>query len=85
MEVIVFSAKSCGFCHQQSEFLKRNGVEFIEKDVMADKTVFQEFQSLGGTGTPFTIVKRDGAIASKITGFNKDKLVQDLGIEELNG
>jgi glutaredoxin len=80
MEVIVFSTKTCGFCHQQNEFLRQHGVNFIEKDVIAEKESFQEFKSLGGAGTPFTIVKKDGVITSQIIGFNKPKLVQKLGI-----
>lgn len=74
MEIIVYSSGSCSFCKRQKEFLVKNGVVFIEKDIHESKDVFQEFKDLGGFGTPFTIIKENGVITEKVIGFNRAKL-----------
>ncbi|TYR78888.1 glutaredoxin family protein [Priestia megaterium] len=78
MEVIVYSTKSCGYCEQQKEFLLANGVNFQEVDIRENEDNFKEFKALGGLGTPLTVKKENGKITSKIMGFNKKKLSEEI-------
>ncbi|CAM4186661.1 glutaredoxin [Bacillus manliponensis] len=78
MEVIVYSAKSCSYCERQKEFLLAKGIYFKEVDIRESEQNFNEFKSLGGTGTPFTVKRVDGQVVSKILGFDKEKLLEEL-------
>lgn len=78
MEIIVYSQSHCGYCVKQKEFLIENRIEFEERDINQNKEYFDEFKSLGGFGTPFTVKKENGEIVSKISGFIKDKLLKEL-------
>ncbi|MGE7692077.1 glutaredoxin family protein [Lysinibacillus sp. NPDC097214] len=77
MEVIVYSSNRCGFCAKQNEYLTENGVVFEEKDIN-NAVFFQELKELGGTGVPFTIVKKAGGNVSTIAGFDREKLSEIL-------
>ncbi|BDG47344.1 MULTISPECIES: glutaredoxin family protein [Parageobacillus] len=78
MEVIVYSTKNCIYCKKQKEFLTEKGIEFEERDIHENEEYFREFKALGGYGTPFTIKKENGIIVSKIMGFNREKLLDEL-------
>ena len=57
------------------EFLSQKGVEFVEKNVRADKTALQELLDLGFQSTPVTII--DG---QSVVGFDQQKIIELLGI-----
>ncbi|MFB5167164.1 MULTISPECIES: glutaredoxin family protein [Parageobacillus] len=78
MEIVVYSTKNCIYCKKQKEFLMGQGIEFEERDIHENEEYFREFKALGGYGTPFTIKKENGIIVSKITGFNREKLLAEL-------
>ncbi|BBW98441.1 glutaredoxin family protein [Geobacillus icigianus] len=78
MEIIVYSTKHCIYCKKQKQFLLGKGMAFEERDIHENEEFFQEFKELGGYGTPFTIIKENGNIVSKILGFNQKKLEDEL-------
>lgn len=78
MEVTVYSMEKCSFCHKQRDFLKRLGIDFVEKDIQKSKKYQDELTELGGKGTPFTIIKENEDIVAIITGFNQMRLVEAL-------
>lgn len=55
-----------------------DGINFEEYDIHDNKEYFQEFEELGGRGTPFTIKKENGVIVAKIVGYKKDQLLKEL-------
>lgn len=57
------------------EFLSQKGVQFVEKNVRADKTALKELLDQGFQSTPVTII--DG---QSIVGFDQAKLVELLGL-----
>jgi glutaredoxin 3 len=57
------------------EFLSQKGVEFVEKNVRADKTALQELLDQGFQSTPVTII--DG---QSVVGFDQAKIIELLGI-----
>lgn len=78
MEIIVYSQAHCGYCNMVREFLEKKDVTFKEVEIHSSKEVYDEFESLGGRATPYIIKKVDGEIVSKIVGFNKVKLLEEL-------
>jgi len=57
------------------EFLSQKGVQFVEKNVRADKAALKELLDLGFQSTPVTII--DG---QSVVGFDQTKIVELLGI-----
>ncbi len=78
MEIIVYSSGNCSFCKRQKEFLNEKGVQYTEKDIHESEEILQEFKDLGGYGTPFTIIKEDGVIKTKIMGFNRHQIMSEI-------
>ncbi len=64
------------FCGKVKEFLSRNNIAFVDRDVTKDDAALNELQKLGFMTTPVTVV--DGQV---IVGFDQDKLKSALGIE----
>jgi len=58
------------------EFLSQKGVEFVEKNVRADKAALKELIDMGFQSTPVTIV--DG---EAVVGFDQIKIMELIGIE----
>jgi glutaredoxin 3 len=58
------------------EFLSQKGVEFVEKNVRADKAALKELIGMGYQSTPVTIV--DG---EAVVGFDQIKIMELIGIE----
>jgi len=81
VEIIVYSSSSCGHCIRQKEFLDEQGIDFTEKDIRKNKKYFEEFLELGGGGTPFTIIKENNEIKTKLLGFNKERLLKTINNE----
>lgn len=60
MEVIVFGMENCAGCTTVKNVLKKEGVEFIERDVM-NVDHMEEAQKHGVRSVPTTVVKtKDG-------------------------
>ena len=57
------------------EFLSQKGVEFVEKNVRADKAALKELLDQGFQSTPVTII--DG---QSVVGFDQAKIIELLGI-----
>jgi glutaredoxin-like YruB-family protein len=75
-KVIVYSQPTCGYCKMLKEFLAENKIKYEDKDVTADPKAMEEFQEMGHTGTPVTII--DG---KTIVGFKVEELKKALKIE----
>lgn len=57
------------------EYLSRNGVQFVERDVRADPQAVEELIGLGSRSTPTTLVGGEVVI-----GFDRLRLDQLLGL-----
>jgi glutaredoxin 3 len=57
------------------EFLSQKGVEFVEKNVRADKAALKELLDQGFQSTPVTII--DG---QAVVGFDQAKIMELLGL-----
>jgi glutaredoxin 3 len=57
------------------EFLSQKGVEFVEKNVRADKAALKELLDQGFQSTPVAII--DG---QAVVGFDQVKIMELLGL-----
>ena len=74
MNVVVYTTPTCGYCHQAKQFLARQGVPFVEKNVAADRRAATEMVRLSGQqGVP--VITVDGQV---VVGFNLPRLRQLL-------
>jgi|GEM_PF-1355693 len=68
-ELTVYTNPRCGYCKRLEAFLDKNKVPYTRKDVTSDEIASKEFYELGGSGTPFSILKtKEGT--QKIKGYN---------------
>ena len=73
--VIVYTQPGLGPCHKEVEFLSQKGVNFVEKNVRADKAALQELLDKGFQSTPVTII--DG---ESVVGFDQEKISKLLDL-----
>jgi len=73
--VVVYTQPGWGPCHKEVEFLSQKGVEFVEKNVRADKDAMKELIDQGFQSTPVTII--DG---KSVVGFDQLKIMELLGL-----
>ncbi|MCX7142333.1 MAG: glutaredoxin family protein [Proteobacteria bacterium] len=57
-EIIVYSTPFCGPCDKLKQYLAKNGVQFIAKDLMMDEEAADHIDSLGIRSSP--VLEVDG-------------------------
>jgi glutaredoxin len=78
MQITVYSSESCIFCRQLKEWFLSEGIEFENRDISKEKKFHDEFVAHGGTGIPLTIFEKSNGDINKITGMNKNKILEAL-------
>ena len=74
MNVTVYTTPTCPFCYQAKEFLSRQKVPFVEKNVAADRQAAMEMVRVSGQqGVP--VITVDGQV---VIGFDQPRLMQLL-------
>lgn len=74
MNVTVYTTPTCSFCYQAKQFLSREGVSYMEKNVAADRQAAMEMVRISGQqGVP--VITVDGQV---VVGFNLPRLKQLL-------
>ena len=77
-KIRVFTTPVCPYCFTLKEFLKDNNIEFEEVDVANDEKARQEMIDKSGQMSA-PVVEIDGQI---IVGFDREKIIETLRIEE---
>ncbi len=71
-QVTVYSTRTCPWCDRTKEYLKKNNVPFVDKDVSTDRAAAREMvQRSGQQGVP-VITTRDDVIV----GFDQVRLAR---------
>ncbi len=84
-KVIVYSTSWCAFCHTEMQWLEKLGVDFVAKDIEADKAAYEELMSKNGgsfSGVPVTDIAGE-----LVLGFDRPKLqaaMEKAGIKQAN-
>ncbi len=75
-KVKVYSTPACPWCIRAKQFLKDNSIIFEDIDVSTDQSAGEEMvKKSGQMGVP--VLDIEGEI---ITGFDKEKIKQSLGL-----
>ena len=75
--VKVYTTQTCPYCTMVKNFLKENGVEFVEKNVAIDRAAAVEMvEKSGQMGVP--VLDINGEI---LIGFNRDVIKKSLNLE----
>jgi len=76
--VIIYSTPTCHFCHAAKDFFKEHNIPFTDHDVLADQSKRAELiEKSGQMGVPVILVGNE-----VVVGFDKEQLVELLGINE---
>lgn len=54
--VVLYSTQSCRYCRSTRDFLDRNEVPFVERDVELSPSAAREHRALGAFGVPVVLV-----------------------------
>jgi glutaredoxin 3 len=74
MKVVIYTTPTCAYCHQAKQFLSRQGVPFVEKNVAVDRQAAGEMVRISGQqGVP--VITVDGKV---VIGFDQPRLRQLL-------
>ncbi len=71
-KVILYSTTWCAFCRTEEQYFQKLGVEYVKKDVEADKEAYEELMGkIGGNfqGVPVTDIAGD-----IVLGFDRHKI-----------
>jgi glutaredoxin len=78
--VILYGASWCGACHEAAAYMKKKGINFIEKDIEKDPNAEREMRSklakVGKNTASIPVLDVRGKI---LVGFNAQVLDQALG------
>lgn len=80
-KVTIYSTTWCAFCKTEKQYLDKLGVEYIEKDIEADKSAYEELMSKSDgnyRGVPVTDI--DGDL---VLGFDRPKIDALLAAKNL--
>jgi len=74
--ITIYSTPTCHFCHMAKDFLNEKGIPFTDYNVAQDAVKRQEMiQLTGQLGVPVIVIND-----TIMVGFDKDRLMQKLGI-----
>jgi glutaredoxin len=78
--VIIYGASWCSACHEAAAYLKRKGVNFVEKDIEVDPNAAREMQAklahAGKRGGSIPVIDVRGKV---MVGFNQQEVDSALG------
>lgn len=70
--VLLYRTSWCGHCKRAAEYMRRNNVAFVERDVEANPSFGAEFKKLGARGVPFIVIGN-----KTMAGFNETQFALD--------
>ena len=80
-KVIIYSTPACGYCGIAKDFFLENKIEYTEYDVAADEERRNEMvEKTGQMGVPVIMIGEEGEESEVITGFDKNRISQLLGL-----
>ncbi len=79
--VTIYTTSTCHFCHLAKNFFQEKGVQYSEKNVETDMVAQKEMiEKTGQFGVPVIEISEEGQNPSFIIGFEREALIQQLGI-----
>jgi glutaredoxin-like YruB-family protein len=76
--LIIYTQPTCGFCQELKDYLKKNNIEYQEKDITKDRAAWAELvNKYKARATPLVVYGDKSML-----GFNPDDLQKMIGAEE---
>jgi glutaredoxin 3 len=82
MDITIYSTSTCSYCHALSKWLDEQKMVYKKIVTDQDPEGMAEFMSVndGMISVPLTIIKDQTGNETKISGFDKEKFKQVLGV-----
>lgn len=82
MKITVYTINDCKFSQAEKEYLKKNNVEFEEKNLETNRDFLTEMLAVSNNfaGTPVTKIEKDSGEAIVLKGFTQEEFDKALGI-----
>lgn len=82
MQITIYSTSQCAACHTLTQWLDSQGLAYTKKVTDQDPSVMAEFMMVndGMIGVPFTVITDAAGQETKLSGFNRGKFAQVLGL-----
>jgi glutaredoxin len=82
MTITIYSTSICAACHTLTQWLDKINQPYIKKITDEDPAVMMEFMQVndGMIGVPFSVIKTDDGVETKISGFDQSAFKKVLGI-----
>lgn len=80
-QMTVYFNPACGPCNALKDWLEKNNIKYVGKDVINDVTAAKEFRTYKQAGVPFSIIEVDNE-EFKILGAQVKKISRILGLDE---
>ncbi|MBI3103461.1 NrdH-redoxin [Candidatus Daviesbacteria bacterium] len=82
-KVTIYSTVTCPYCKMEKEYLDSKGIKYENIFVDQDPKAAEEMVKISNQmGVPFTVITKEDGSQETILGFDKQKLVNALGIVE---
>ena len=80
--VVIFSTTTCSSCSILMKWLDKENITYSKKLTDKDDGAMTEFLSVndGALGVPFSVIKYESGLETKIHGFHKTKFIEALGL-----
>ncbi len=76
--LIIYTQPTCGFCQELKDYLKKNNIEYQEKDITKDRAAWDELvNKYKARATPLVVYGE-----KTMLGFNPDDLQKMIGAEQ---
>jgi len=82
MKITVYTINDCKFSQAEKEYLKKNNVEFEEKNLETNRDFLTEMLAVSNNfaGTPVTKIEKDSGESMVLKGFTQEEFDKALGI-----
>lgn len=82
MKITVYSTKTCGYCTMLKKWLDEKGIEYtiyyVDENPIAANYMFE---ISGQRSVPFSTIEKDDGKVVNISGFNRIKFNEVMGIK----
>jgi glutaredoxin-like YruB-family protein len=76
--LIIYTQPTCGYCQELKDYLKKNNIEYQEKDITKDRAAWDELvNKYKARATPLVVYGEKSML-----GFNPDDLQKMIGAEQ---
>lgn len=77
-DITVYSSDGCQYCVRLKEWLEKNNITYINKDIN-EEHVLMEFKQFNSSAIPFTLLVADNKV-ERIIGYQPEKIKAILDI-----